>query len=265
MYGNSYFYNETTRRYVAVFGTHFNDLKIQRRDNSDTLIQEMTVPIHYAPMQKILARLEQDPNLDAPAMTLPRMSFEIVNMLYDPERKLGSTQRLRTGAIDVNSATTRFVPVPYNLEFELNIMTKYNEDGTKILEQILPFFRPEVTPTVQIVDGIDPMDIPIILNSVTKEDVYEGSFEERRALIWTLTFTMKGWFFGPTRDRKLIKFAEANVYTPLDSNTAFERVTVYPGLDANGDPTTDPNTAIDWALVSEDDDWATICIIEDLI
>ena len=248
-----------------MFGTHFNDIKIQRADNSDITIQEMAVPIHYAPMQKILARLEQDPNLDAPAMTLPRMSFEIVDITYDPERKLGATQRIRTSTSpDANTGSSVFSPVPYNIEFELNVMTKYNEDGMKIVEQILPYFRPDVVPTVQIIDGIDPMDLPIVLNNISREDVYEGTFEERRALIWTLTFTMKGWFFGPTTTRKLIKFAQADVYTPMDSNTAFQRVTVYPGLDANGNPTTDPNTAIDWASVSEDDDWAYICVIEDV-
>ena len=143
-------------------------------------------------------------------------------------------------------------------------MVKNNEDGMKIVEQILPFFKPEFTPTVQIIDGIDPVDVPIVLNSVSKEDVYEGSFEERRSLIWTLNFTMKAFFFGPTGSEKLIKFVEANVYTPLDATEPFERVTVQPGLTANGEPTTDVNNSIDWADISIDDDLAYIVTIEDV-
>jgi len=261
MYGNE-FYNETTRKYVAVFGTHFNDIKISRKDADGNTVQRMQVPINYAPMQKLLARLEQDPELDAPAITLPRMSFEIMNMAYNPDRKLTSLTRLTRGSASAGSLTTQYAPVPYDIEFELNIMAKYNEDGMKILEQILPFFRPEVTPSVQLLEGFDPVDIPIVLNSVTKEDVYEGSFEERRALIWTLNFTMKAYFFGPTADKKIIKFVEANVYSSLETDTPFQRVTVQPGLTANGEPTTDVNNSIDWADISIDDDWAYIVTIE---
>lgn len=264
MFDNPYFYNETTRKLVAVFGTLFNNIKVQRRDNSDALIQTFTVPIHYAPMQKLLARLEQDPELDAPAITLPRMSFEIMNMTYNSDRKLTSLTRLTRGSADAGALTSQYAPVPYDIEFELNIMAKYNEDGMKILEQILPFFRPEVTPSVQLIDGLDPVDIPIVLNSVTKEDVYEGTFEERRALIWTLNFTMKAYFFGPTADKKIIKFVEANVHSSLESDTPFQRVTVQPGLTANGEPTTDANNSIDWSLIDIDDNWAYIVTIEDL-
>lgn len=258
------FYNETTRRYVAVFGVLFNSIEIDRKDNDGNVVQTFQIPINYAPMQKLLSRLEQDPNLNAPAITLPRMSFEIVNMGYDPDRKLTSLSRLTRPGETADVLTSQYAPSPYNIEFELNVMTKYNEDGMKIVEQILPHFKPEMTPSVEIIDGLPPVDIPIILNSVTKEDVYEGSYEERRALIWTLNFTMKAYFFGPTSQKKIIKFVEANTYTPLSSNTAFQRVTVQPGLTANGDPTTYPDLTVPYADISVDDDWAYICTIEDL-
>jgi len=168
MFGHR-FYNETTRRYVAVFGTLFNDIVIYRRDNSDAIVQTIKVPVNYGPIQKFLSKLEQDPNLTAPAMTLPRMSFEITGMTYDPERKLTNmVQNSTVNAADANAFKTQFTPAPYNLEFQLNIMTKFAEDGTKILEQIIPFFKPEQTLTVRLVDDINLyLDIPVILNSIS--------------------------------------------------------------------------------------------------
>ena len=155
MYGN-HFYNESTRRYVAVFGTMFNDIQIGRSNNAGAEVQRMTVPINYAPMQKILAKLEQDPNLDAPAMTLPRMSFEITGMAYNAERKLTSmTRQVNGSATSDGSVTSLFTPAPYDIEFQLNIMTKYNEDGMKILEQILPYFKPDCTVSVKIIDELN--------------------------------------------------------------------------------------------------------------
>lgn len=263
MYGQQ-FYNETTRRYVAVFGTHFNDIVITRKDNTGTEVMRMKVPIHYAPMQKILARLEQDPDLNAPAMALPRMSFEITGMNYSPTRKIASTLKYVKGTTLNDSLATQYSPVPYDIEFQLNIMTKYNEDGSKILEQILPFFKPDVTPSVKLIDDLDIyLDIPIVLNSVTQEDVYEGNFEERRALIWTLSFTLKGWFFGPQSEQKVIKFAEAGVYSPLTGTDPVETVTVKPGLTANGEPTTVANNSVSYDQINIDDDWAFIVEVSD--
>lgn len=264
MFGNR-FYNQTTRRYVSMFGTLFNDIVIYRRDNDDNIQQTIKVPIAYGPMQKFLAKLEQDPNLTAPAMLLPRMSFEIVGMNYDGERKLTSSFR-NSVAIpgDNGSYKTALSPTPYNLEFELAIMTKYTEDGTKILEQILPFFKPEFTPSVKLLDDLEYyLDVPVVLNSITTEDTYEGSFEERRALIWTLSFTVKGWYFGPATDKKVIKFSTVNSYGSLTANDAFETVTVRPGLTANGEPTTDINETVPYADINGEDDWDYIVTIID--
>ena len=235
MYGN-HFYNETTRRYVAVFGTMFNDIVISRK-TGNTTVQQMKVPINYAPMQKILARLDQDLQLNAPAITLPRMSFEMTGMTYAPDRKLTSVTKLVKASAADGSMTSMFAPAPYDIEFQLNIMTKYNEDGTKIIEQILPYFKPDCTVSVKLIDELGTyFDIPIVLNSVSQEDTYEGDFESRRALIWTLNFTMKGYFFGPVSTKKQISFVDADIYptTTVQSGTnrnqEGSQITVAPGL-----------------------------------
>ena len=264
MFGTS-FYNETTRRYTAVFGTLFNDIRITRKDNAAATIQTMTVPVNYGPMQKFLARLEQDPTLTAPQITLPRMSFELTGMSYDAERNLTPMGR-HSKSITNNDASfnTQYTPAPYNLTFQLNIMTKFKEDGTKIMEQILPYFKPDFTPTVKLIDDLDMyLDIPIVLDSVSFEDTYEGNFEQRRALIWTLTFTLKGYYFGPVTQKKVIKFAKANMYSTITSNTVAEYVTVQPGLTANGAPTQNLSATVPYSNINYEDDWAYITYIKD--
>ena len=238
----NHFYNETTRKYVALFGTLFNQIKIQRKDNSGTAVQDMIVPLSYAPFQKVLARLNQDPDLlnsRKTAIRLPRMSFEMISVAYDPSRKIGSTQKMVKSQKAETDASRDFVysSVPYNIDFSLYIMTKYSEDATQIMEQIIPFFTPDFTATARMVEDLDPLDIPVILNSVTTEDLYEGSFEERQTVLYTLSFTLKGWYFGPQKRKKVIKFIEANMATSTESNAEFEeKVVIKPGLDDNGNP-----------------------------
>lgn len=263
MFGHS-FYNQTTRRYVAIFGTLFNDIVIKRSNNSGQVVQTMKVPLNYGPMQKFLARTQQDPDFTAPAITLPRMSFELISMNYDGDRKLTNMTRNVKSISGANDRVrTQFTPAPYNLEFELNIMTKYAEDGTKILEQILPFFKPEFTVTAKLIDDMDMLtDLPIILNSVRSEDTYEGSFEERRSLIWTLNFTLKGYYYGPTTEKKIIKFVDVDLYSSMVATDPSTKVTVQPGLTANGQPTTDINETIPYSDINIDDDWAYIVKVE---
>lgn len=264
MFGTE-FYNETTRRYVAVMGTLFNDITISRKDNSGTTVQRMKVPVNYGPMQKFLAMMEQDPDFTAPAITLPRISFEIIDMAYDSERNLTSLKKITRGSPTSDSSINSiYTPAPYNLTFQLNIMTKYAEDGTKILEQILPFFKPEFTASVKLIDDMELYyDIPITLQSITHEDVYEGDFTSRRALIWTLTFTMKGYYFGPVSQRKVIKFAKADLYNKMDATDPVEFVSAQPGLTANGEPTTSANNTVDWADINFDDNWDYVVIVEE--
>ena len=262
MFGNA-FYNQTTRRYVAIFGTLFNDISIGRSDNTNVETQRFKVPINYGPMQKFLSKIDQDPDLTSPAITLPRMSFELTSINYDGERKLTNTIVQSKGITSNDRLRTQFTPAPYDLEFQLNIMVKYSEDGLKIIEQIIPFFKPELTTTAKMIDGMDYLvDIPIILNSVAVEDTYEGSYDQRRAIIWTLTFTLKGYYYGPTTDKKIIKFIEVDMFSSLTANTAIERITIQPGLTANGQPTTDINSTVPYVDINIDDDWAYIIQVE---
>ena len=265
MFGNE-FYHSTTRKYVAAFGTLFNDIYITRT-NGDSTTQRFRIPVNYGPMQKFLAKTQQDPNFTAPAITLPRMTFELTAMTYDGTRKLGSLIRNRAAITDTNSDfKAQFSAVPYNMDFTLSIMTKFTEDGTKILEQIIPFFTPDFTPTIELISSPQiRLDVPIVLTSVSQEDVYEGSYEERRAIIWTLTFSMKGYYFGPVTNKKVIKFSEANTYSNIDPTTAVSDYTiaVQPGLTANGEPTTVLTDSVAYANINYEDDWAYIVDITD--
>lgn len=240
----NYFYNETTRKYVALFGTIFNQLKITRKDNAGTTTQSMIVPLSYAPFQKVLARLNQDPDLlnsRRTAIRLPRMSFEIASITYDPSRKIASTMRMRKDAKaeSENSRNFLYASVPYNIDFQLYIMTKYQEDATQLMEQILPFFTPDWTVSAKMIPDLDPIDIPVILNSITTEDLYENDFETRQSILYTLSFTLKGFYFGPEKQRKVIKFIEADMHTQTSANTTpEEKVIVKPGMDSNGNPIT---------------------------
>lgn len=251
----NYFYNETTRKYVALFGTVFNQIKIERKDNAGNLVQTMIVPLSYAPFQKVLSRLTQDPDLlnsRKTAISLPRMSFEITNMQYDSARKLASTHKMSKELKSETNSSKNFVysAVPYNIDFSLYIMTKYSEDSVKILEQILPFFTPDFTVSAFLIPDLNSFDLPIVLNSITTEDLYEGDYTERQTILYTLSFTLKGYFFGPEKTKKVIKFVDADFATNTTFNTTFEEsVDVYPVLLAN--------TAVGWADIESYDDWTT--------
>jgi hypothetical protein len=255
----NYFYNQTTRKYVALFGTYFNQLTVERIDNNQVLQQRMIVPISYAPFQKILSRLEQNPDFKAKsAINLPRMSFEMTNMSYDGERKISPITKIRKNVADESIGGRKFVyaGTPYNLDFSLYIMAKYQEDATKLLEQIIPFFNPDFTSTVRLIPGLDPIDIPLILNGVSMEEIYEGSYEERRSILYTLTFTMKAWYFGPEKQKSTIKFVDIRYATDTDTNKPFEEFySVSPGMTANNEPTTDRELSIDYSLINFDDNW----------
>lgn len=265
----NHFYNATTRKYVSLFGHLFNKIYITRDDNSGTEVQRSIVPLSYGPAQKFLSKIRQDQNLDSQAIILPRMSFEITNVMYDGSRKIPSIQKLRkVNKPEVNSSRSySWSATPYNIDFSLYVMVKYSEDAVKVVEQIMPFFKPEWTTTVNLIPDLDPFDIPLVMNGITNEELYEGSYEERRAVLWTLNFTMKAWFFGPERRSKVIKFIDIDVFgdTDMSGNTnPIEKITVQPGLTANGTPTTDPNLTVSYDQIEFDDDWAVITVIEEV-
>ena len=183
----TYFYHEIVRKTVVSFGTLFNQIYVKHNDSSGNVESEIKVPLAYGPAQKFLARIEQQQDLNrAVQITLPRMSFEMTSISYDATRKSGITQTFK--AIDKKSKVKKvFMPVPYNLGFELNIMTKLNDDALQIIEQILPFFQPAFNITVELVNSIgEKRDIPVVLDSISFQDDYEGDFSTRRALIFFL-------------------------------------------------------------------------------
>ena len=197
-----YFYFEIFRRTIIGFGTLFNDIRIKQRNKSGQIVSEIKVPIEYGPRQKFLARLQEAPDdlNNEVRITLPRISFEITGLTYDSERKGAITQSFISR--DVNTPTDikrTYLPVPYNLGIDLNIMTKFNDDMWQIVEQILPYFQPSFTITIELLDEIgEKRDIPFVLNSIQQDDQYEGNFDDRRVLIYTLNFTAKTYLFGPS-------------------------------------------------------------------
>jgi len=195
-----YFYHEILRKTIVAFGTLFNSISIKKLDEQKNVISITEVPLAYGPTQKFLARLEQSPDLNKPIqITLPRMSFEITGLTYDSTRKLAPTQTFTTVLkSDTTDIRKSFMPVPYNMDFELSIMTQFNDDMLQIIEQILPYFQPAFTLTLDLVDSIgEKRDIPLTLDNISMEDNYEGDFTTRRALIYTLKFTAKTYLFGP--------------------------------------------------------------------
>ena len=226
-----YFYNEILRKTVIAFGSLFNDISIRHTNNSNQIIDVIKVPLAYGPTQKFLARLEQSPDLNKPVqITLPRMSFEFTGLTYDASRKVTTTQMFTAGTQEDGKVIKKaYMPVPYNMQFELSIMSKLNDDALQIVEQILPYFQPSYNLTVELVDELnEKRDIPVVLENITFQDDYEGNFTTRRVLIYTLRFTAKTYLFGPTQTvtRDIIKKVSVN-YIPGDTTASQARGVVY--------------------------------------
>tara|TARA_B100000427_G_scaffold135110_1_gene112345 strand:- start:935 stop:1732 length:798 start_codon:yes stop_codon:yes gene_type:complete len=222
----TYYYHEIVRKSIVAFGTLFNQIYIRHDDATGNTYSEMKVPLAYGPSQKFLARLEQQADLNKPTqITLPRMSFEMNNISYDSTRKVGVTQTFK--ASDGTNLKKVFMPVPYNIGFELNILTKMNDDALQIIEQILPYFQPSFNLTVDLVKSIgEKRDIPIVLDNIAFQDDYEGDFSTRRALIYTLTFTAKTYLFGPVAESSegLIKKVQVDYYADTDTKKSKREV-----------------------------------------
>jgi hypothetical protein len=219
----NYYYHEIIRKTIISFGTLFNKIHIRHTDQSGNNLSDIRVPIGYGPRQKFLARIQQQPELNkATQISLPRMSFEMTSIQYDPTRKTSVTQTFKT-CDDGGKIKKVFMPVPYNIGFELNILTKLNDDALQIVEQILPYFQPAFTLTVDLVDSIgEKRDIPMVLESINFQDDYEGDFSTRRALIYTLGFTAKTYLFGPIAESSdgLIRKVQVDIYTNTDTENA---------------------------------------------
>jgi hypothetical protein len=195
-----YFYNEIFRKTIIGFGSLFNKIEIKKTNDLGEITSVTKVPLSYGPTQKFLARITENPSLNKEVqITLPRMSFELVGIRYDSTRKATQTQTfLTTLKSNSNEIKKAYLPVPYNLDFELSIFTKFNDDMLQIVEQILPYFQPAYTLTINLVNDIgEKRDIPVIFEGISMQDDYEGDYNTRRALIYTLNFTAKTYIFGP--------------------------------------------------------------------
>jgi len=225
------YYWGTIRKSIIAFGNMFNNIEIDRKNSAGNVVQSIKVPLAYAPRQKFLARIEQAPNADERnvQLVLPRMSFEIVKLAYDPSRKLSSVQKNRSVNVTNNSVTSQYVPVPYNILVNLYVYVKNSDDGLQIIEQILPYFNPDYNLTVKAVPELNiNHDIPIILDNIDFTDSYDGSFNDRRAIIWTLSFTIKTNFYGPANKQGIIRNAVARINSNEQMSNLYVRYSVTP-------------------------------------
>jgi hypothetical protein len=215
MLSNAYFYHQLTRKYVILFGNMFNNIMIKRvNKNTGIEIERFKVPIVYAPKEKYYARLRADPDLERPIQViLPRMSFELTSFSYDASRKQNSLLRSGVAANTSIRGATQYMGVPYDLNFDLQIYARNVDDGTHIIEQVLPYFNPDYTVTVETIPALGfTKDVPIILNSVSNVIEHEGNFDAVRYVSWTLSFTMKANYYGPVQTPKIIRKVLANIY-----------------------------------------------------
>ena len=211
-------YHETIRKIIVSFGTIFNNVQIVRKNSSGNITQSMKVPLAYGPKQKFLTRIREDASISkTTAITLPRIAFEIQTLSYDTTRKLNRVTKIRkTSAKGSGKLETQYMPVPYNVDLQLFVMAKSGDDALQIIEQILPFFQPEYTITVN--DNLDmkqKRDVPIVLTGIDYEDNYEGDFTTRRAIIYTLSFTAKFYLYGPVTSQSVIKSVQVDQFTDL--------------------------------------------------
>jgi len=223
MLGTTY-YHQTIRKYVAVFGTLFNDINVVRRDASDVIKEQIKVPIAYSPRDRWILRLRRARGVsgtdEAVAMTLPRMGFDLTAITYDGTRKLNTLGQVYSANTAAGTSTLmkQYNPVPYNFDFSLYSMVSNAEDGAQIFEQIVPFFTPEFTVTVNLIPSMNiAPDVTMVMNGVTIEDNYEGDFQATREIIWTLTFTMKGYVYPDVKTGSVVKTVIVNLRMPGDS------------------------------------------------
>tara|TARA_B000000609_G_scaffold5939_1_gene3780 strand:- start:1286 stop:2131 length:846 start_codon:yes stop_codon:yes gene_type:complete len=219
----TYYYHEIIRKTIIAFGTLFNNMIVKHQDANGTIVDEKRVPLAYGPAAKFIARLDQQPDLNKMvAITLPRMSFEMTSIAYDSTRKAGITQTFKAVGND-DKLKRVFLPVPYNIGFELSLLTKLNDDALQVVEQILPYFQPSFTVTIDLISSIgEKRDVPITLQNVTFQDDYEGDFSTRRALIYTFQFVAKTYLYGPITENPegLIKKVIVDQYASTDTVNA---------------------------------------------
>ena len=253
-----YFYHEILRRTIISFGTLFNGIEIKHEDSNDKTVSVIQVPLAYGPTQKFLARLQQSPNLNKPTqITLPRMSFEFIGLQYDGSRKVTTTQTFTSSTVGISTQVRKaYMPVPYNMAFELSVFTKLNDDMLQIVEQILPYFQPAYTLSVDLVETLgEKRDIPVIIESVNMQDDYEGDYTTRRSLLYTFRFTAKTYLFGPIpsaaeSQKDLIKKVSIGYVADAKAKTRDLTYTVLPRATKNYDGDVATNLTNDISLAN---------------
>lgn len=256
MFGHQ-FYHGIIRKHIIMFGNMFNDINIDRFDENGNIIQSMNVPIAYGPKQKYLARLREDANLDREvAITLPRLAFEITNISYDANRTLNKMNNVSSRGAGADVLSSSYTPTPYDLNISLYGMFATQEDAVQVVEQILPFFRPEWTHSVKLVSDLDHyIDIPTVLQDMSIEDSYESDFQTRRAIIYTFNFVVKGYLYGPVKNRGVIKRTVANIGIGDADADPSTKIDLQPGLKDDGTSTTDRTESIDLNKIESSDDY----------
>lgn len=238
MFG-TYFYHEKIRKSVSIFGRLFNNIYVIRKNSSGGVLNQLKVPLAYAPRQKYLERIRQNADLDNDtkvALKLPRMSFEITSFSYDNTRQLTKLSNFKTLGTTRQNRQKFYSPVPYNINFQLNIYAKNQDDALQVVEQVLPTFNPQYTLTIKPFPDDYPdfkEDIPIIIQGLTFSDDFDGALETRRTIIYTIDFEMKVSFYGAVTEGDIIrtsiaKLFDINAGAGQDSDILLETLTVTP-------------------------------------
>jgi hypothetical protein len=225
------FYWGTTRKAIVAFGNMFNSITIDRKDADGNSEETLRIPLSYAPKTKFLARIQQQPNVDERPVqvVLPRMSFEMLSLEYDVNRKISPLQQNRAINSTINTLDTQYAPTPYNIQVALYVYAKNQDDGLQIIEQIIPYFNPDYNLTMKTIPQMGiKNDLPILLNGISFDDTYEGDFSDRRSIIWTLNFTMKLNYYGPINRQGVIKKVIANTYSNENLTEKQSSITIQP-------------------------------------
>jgi len=258
------------RKYVVLFGSLFSSVYLDRDDSTGATVKTLKVPLSFGPKEQYVAMLKQNPDKFRQIDTvLPRMAFDFKSLAYDGDRKLASTGRFRAKQDD-HSYLGVYNPVPYNIGIELVVMARNFDDANRIVEQIVPFFKPEWSSQVELMPELGfTTDIAIVLNSVSMVDTYEGSMVGQRPYVmWSLGFTLKGYLYGPVKKDAVIREVDMQYFIPNGSNTdidsavgntqVLETVTLTPGLTANGEPTSNASLSIPKEDINDDDPYGFI-------
>jgi hypothetical protein len=231
------FYWGTIRKAIIAFGNMFNNINVERRDADGNIVQILKVPLSYSGKSKALARIQQRPNVDDRNVQIivPRMAFEMSALNYDFNRKISPIQQNRAVNANSNNLNSQYAPTPYNINVQLYVYVKNQDDGLQIVEQILPYFNPDYNLTIKSIPQLNiKNDLPILLDTVSFEDNYEGDFDDRRTIIWTLSFTMKLNFYGPVNKQGVIRKVVASTYSDTALSKKINTITTTPNpLSAN--------------------------------